>query len=102
MPAYIRLLAYFSNFILLAAFLGIGVGCLMTRTRSLFAWYAPLQALVIGVVAYFRLEVAVPTSSSLPIVWARVANSTATTTNTSGSSMVLSTTTTGPVVPLEK
>ena len=26
MPAYVRLLAYFSNFILLAAFLGIGVG----------------------------------------------------------------------------
>ncbi len=29
MPAYIRLLAYFSNFILLASFLGIGVGCLL-------------------------------------------------------------------------
>ena len=65
MPAYVRLLAYFSNFILLAAFLGIGVGCLMTRTRSLLAWYAPLQALVIGVVAFFRLEVAVPTSTSI-------------------------------------
>src|SRR6187402_2317768 len=65
MPAYVRLLAYFSNFILLAAFLGIGAGCLMTRTRSLFAWYAPLQALVIGVVAWFRLEVAVPTSTSI-------------------------------------
>jgi SAM-dependent methyltransferase len=65
MPAYVRLLAYFSNFILLAAFLGIGVGCLLTRVRSLFAWYAPLQALVIGVVAWFRLEVAVPTSTSI-------------------------------------
>jgi SAM-dependent methyltransferase len=65
MPAYVRLLAYFSNFILLAAFLGIGVGCLLTRTRSLLAWYAPLQALVIGVVAWFRLEVAVPTSTSI-------------------------------------
>jgi len=65
MPAYVRLLAYFSNFILLAAFLGIGVGCLLTRTRSLFVWYAPLQALVIGVVAYFRLEVKVPTSTSI-------------------------------------
>ena len=29
MPAYIRLLSYFSNFILLASFLGIGVGCLL-------------------------------------------------------------------------
>ena len=29
MPAYVRLLAYFSNFILLATFLGIGLGCLL-------------------------------------------------------------------------
>ena len=65
MPAYVRLLAYFSNFILLAAFLGIGVGILLTRRRSLFAWYAPLQALVIGVVAFFRLEVAVPSSTNI-------------------------------------
>ena len=34
MPAYVRLLAYFSNFILLAAFLGIGVGCLLTPDRA--------------------------------------------------------------------
>src|SRR5688572_4255012 len=65
MPAYVRLLAYFSNFILLAAFLGIGVGCLLTRVRTLFAWYAPLQALVIFGVAWFRLEVSVPTSTSI-------------------------------------
>ena len=32
MPAYIRLLAYFSNFILLASFLGIGVGCLLASS----------------------------------------------------------------------
>ena len=31
MPAYIRLLAYFSNFILLASFLGIGIGCLLAN-----------------------------------------------------------------------
>jgi SAM-dependent methyltransferase len=65
MPAYVRLLSYFSNFILLAAFLGIGVGCLLTRVRPLLAWYAPLQALVIFGVAWFRLEVAVPTSTSI-------------------------------------
>ena len=34
MPAYVRLLAYFSNFILLASFLGIGVGCLLATRRS--------------------------------------------------------------------
>jgi hypothetical protein len=34
MPAYIRLLAYFSNFILLASFLGIGLGCLLAPSRK--------------------------------------------------------------------
>ena len=34
MPAHVRLLAYFSNFILLASFLGIGVGCLLRRSRG--------------------------------------------------------------------
>src|SRR5687767_11793266 len=66
MPAYIRLLAYFSNFILLASFLGIGVGCLLASARvRLFAWFPVLTAAVIGVVYAFRLEVALPTSGSI-------------------------------------
>ena len=66
MPAYIRLLAYFSNFILLAAFLGIGVGCLLAPVRArLFAWFPLLTAAVIGVVYAFRLEVALPASGSI-------------------------------------
>jgi spermidine synthase len=66
MPAYIRLLAYFSNFILLASFLGIGVGCLLAPSRRrLFAWFPLLQAVVVGAVYFFRLEVAVPTTGSI-------------------------------------
>ncbi|HXW06783.1 MAG TPA: hypothetical protein VD833_16225 [Vicinamibacterales bacterium] len=66
MPAYIRLLAYFSNFILLASFLGIGVGCLLASSRRrLFTWFPLLQAVVIGAVYFFRLEVSVPASGSL-------------------------------------
>jgi SAM-dependent methyltransferase len=66
MPAYIRLLAYFSNFILLASFLGIGVGCLLASSkRRLFPWFPLLQAIVIFCVYYFRLEIAVPTSGSI-------------------------------------
>ena len=58
MPAYIRLLAYFSNFILLASFLGIGVGCLLAPSRRrLFVWFPLLQAVVIVAVYFFRLEV---------------------------------------------
>ena len=66
MPAYIRLLAYFSNFILLASFLGIGIGCLLAPARvRLFAWFPVLTAAVIGVVYAFRLEVRLPTSGSI-------------------------------------
>lgn len=66
MPAYIRLLSYFSNFILLASFLGIGLGCLLAPARvRLFAWFPFLQAIVIGAVNYFRLEVSVAQSGSI-------------------------------------
>ena len=66
MPAYIRLLAYFSNFILLATFLGIGVGCLLAPSRRrLFVWFPLLQAVVIGAVYFFRLEVSLPTTGSI-------------------------------------
>jgi len=66
MPAYIRLLSYFSNFILLASFLGIGIGCLLAPARvRLFAWFPVLTAAVIGMVHGFRLEVELPTSGSI-------------------------------------
>ncbi len=70
MPAYVRLLAYFSNFILLATFLGAGLGCLLaSRNRSLFrnlfAWFPFAQLLVVVAVDRLRLEVAVPSTSSI-------------------------------------
>ena len=66
MPAYVRLLAYFSNFILLASVLGIGVGCLLaTRRRNLIAWFPLVQLLVIVAVDRLRLEVALPSTSTL-------------------------------------
>jgi len=56
MPAHIRLLSYFSNFILLASFLGIGIGCLLAPRRvRLFAWFPLLQAAVVAAVYFFRL-----------------------------------------------
>ncbi|MEO8077915.1 MAG: spermidine synthase [Acidobacteriota bacterium] len=66
MPAYIRLLSYFSNFILLASFLGIGIGCLLAPARlRLFRWFPAVQAAVIAAVYFFRLEVSVPTAGSI-------------------------------------
>ncbi|HOG29363.1 MAG TPA: hypothetical protein PLN93_10350 [Vicinamibacterales bacterium] len=66
LPAQIRLLSYFSNFILLAAFLGIGIGSLLGRAaRSLFAWYPALQLLLVAVVYFFRLEVRINAPGSI-------------------------------------
>ena len=65
MPAYIRLLSYFSNFILLASFLGIGIGCLLAnRRRNLFLLFPPLLGAVVLAVDRLRLEVAIPSSTS--------------------------------------
>src|SRR5829696_3390509 len=66
MPAYVRLLAYFSNFILLASFLGIGIGCLLaTRRRNLFVWFPAMLLGVIVAVDRLRLEVALPSTSTI-------------------------------------
>ncbi len=66
MPAYVRLLAYFSNFILLASFLGIGIGCLLAPARrGLFTWFPAILIVVIGTVYFVRLEIAVPESGSI-------------------------------------
>lgn len=66
LPAYIRLLSYFSNFILLACFLGIGVGCLLaTSRRRLFPWFPPIQAAIVATVYFVRLEVSVESSGSI-------------------------------------
>jgi SAM-dependent methyltransferase len=66
MPAYIRLLSFFSNFILLASFLGIGAGCLLAGSRRrLFYLFPVLQLLVIAAVFGGKLEIAVPSSTSI-------------------------------------
>src|SRR5204863_1609735 len=66
MPAHVRLLSYFSNFILLASFLCICVGCVLAPARiQLFGWFPLLQTAVIAIVYFFKLEVAVPTSGDI-------------------------------------
>jgi spermidine synthase len=66
MGAYIRLLSFFSNFVLLASFLGIGLGCLLARTRArLFPLFPViLTAIIVGVYA-FRIEVTVQSSGAI-------------------------------------
>jgi hypothetical protein len=65
-PAYVRLLSYFSNFILLASFLGIGVGCLLAnRRRDLFVLFPVLLGAVVVAVDTLRLEVVIPSTTSI-------------------------------------
>jgi hypothetical protein len=65
-PSYIRYLAYFTNFILLASFLGIGLGMLAAR-RERF-WFPPFPVLVLTltlVVAANRFELRVTSTDVL-------------------------------------
>ncbi|OGG25349.1 hypothetical protein A3A59_05175 [Candidatus Gottesmanbacteria bacterium RIFCSPLOWO2_01_FULL_42_10] len=61
-PAYVRYLGYFTNFILLGAFLGIGIGCLLTKQkRDFWAIFAPLFVLLILLIKIFKFEVQITT-----------------------------------------
>jgi len=50
-PAYVKLMAYFTNFILLAAMLGMGLGCLATSAKRKFIKASPFLLAVVVVVA---------------------------------------------------
>lgn len=53
-PAYVRYLSYFTNFILLASFLGMGLGILAAR-RAKF-WFPPFPILVLALAAVVALN----------------------------------------------
>jgi hypothetical protein len=60
LPANIRLLSFFSNFILLASFLGIGLGCLLAQAKArLFNWFPFILAAIVAGAIYVRIEVTV-------------------------------------------
>lgn len=56
-PSYVRYLSYFNNFILLASFLGIGLGMLAARRQRF--WFPPfplLVVLMVFVIAHFKFQ----------------------------------------------
>ena len=66
MPAHVRLLSFFSNFILLGSFLGIGLGCLRANAkRRLFPWFPLILLAVVAAVYYLRLEVVATSAGSI-------------------------------------
>lgn len=72
-PTQVRLLAYFTNFVLIAALLGLGVGMLLAARRVRLALFFPaaLLALTIVVVILERQNLALPISFG-EFVWGNV------------------------------
>lgn len=65
-PAYVRFLSFFLNFVLMASFLGIGVGILAGRRPKLWLPPFPLALFVlVTVVALSKVEISVPSTQVL-------------------------------------
>lgn len=65
-PAYIRYLGYFTNFVLLGSFLGIGLGILQARRRPDLHTFFPLTlAVLVGIVATFKLQLNVTSTQEV-------------------------------------
>lgn len=60
--AYVRVFGFYQNFVLIATFLGMGVGLLRADVAAKLRWlFAPATLLVLGFVAWFsRARIAVP------------------------------------------
>ncbi len=59
-PAYVRSLGFFTNFVLLGSFLGIGLGILQARRRfDLQTLFPVALAIVVAVVATFKIQLTV-------------------------------------------
>jgi len=65
-PAYIRYLGYFTNFVLLGSFLGIGLGILQARRRfDLLTLFPAALAVLVAVVSTFKLQLLVNSSQEV-------------------------------------
>src|SRR3989440_6086004 len=65
-PSYVRYLSYFNNFLLLASFLGIGLGMLSARRQRF--WFPPfpvLLALLVVIIAKTKFELLITSTQVL-------------------------------------
>lgn len=69
-PTQVRLLAYFSNFVLIAALLGLGLGMLLSSRRDLLRYFpAALLGLALVVVFMERTQFVLPIVSEGQFIW---------------------------------
>ena len=66
-PSEVRYVGFFSNFLLMASFLGIGIGILLGRRHAVgsIAWFPVLLAIVVLLVTRFELNVQVRSQDEL-------------------------------------
>lgn len=71
----VQVVAYFNNFLILSAFLGIGFGCVLAARQRAdwFAWFPPLFAVVVGIALFLdRFDPTGGAGSS--VIWLRQTN----------------------------
>src|SRR5262249_45019034 len=75
--AYVRVFGFYQNFVLIATFLGMGVGLLRARSAQRLKWLAPPAALLLlGAVAVFSVaRIAVPNDPN-EFLWGIFGNAT--------------------------
>jgi hypothetical protein len=62
-PAYVRALGFFTNFVLLGTFLGVGLGILQARRRlDLVTFFPALLAVLVAAITTFKIQLRVSAS----------------------------------------
>lgn len=65
-PAHIKYLGYFSNFVLISSFFGIGLGCLhASRKTDLLPWFPAALCAILTAMAVFKFEVDIDSRSEM-------------------------------------
>ena len=66
---YVHNFGYFTNFAMLAAFLGIGVGCLLGRRMSAIALLPSILVALALIVRVAQLQIDLPSKSPTAVFW---------------------------------
>ncbi len=69
-PAQVRAISYYKNVLLMASFLGMGIGCLIARRRLALDWLYPAGvAAVVGAAVWFAEARVAPEHSKETLIW---------------------------------
>ncbi len=66
---YVHNFGYFTNFAMLAAFLGIGLGCLLAKRAALIAWLPWALLALAAIVRLANLQIDLPSTSPVAAFW---------------------------------